>query len=64
MERTGRALRRPATQRLRNTCGDGTIAQGSSGLNLLKRWIQAFQLHLGVGRCEVPVGLGVVVVAA
>ena len=36
----------------------------ASGLNLLKCRIQAFQLHTGVGRGEVPVRLGVVGVAA
>ena len=35
-----------------------------SGLNLLKCGIQAFQLHAGVSAGEVPVGLGVVGVAA
>ena len=36
----------------------------TSGLNLLKCGIQAFQLHTGVGGREVPVGLGVVGISA
>ncbi len=35
----------------------------TSGLNLLKRWIEALQLHTGIVRSEVPVGRGVVGIA-
>ncbi len=35
-----------------------------SGLNLLKRWVQAFQLDARVGSCKAPVGFVVVVIAA
>ncbi len=36
----------------------------TSGLNLLKRWVQAFQLDARVGGCKAPVGFVVVVIAA
>ena len=36
----------------------------TSGLNLLKCGIQALELYTGVGRGEVPIGFGVVCVAA
>ncbi len=35
----------------------------SSGLNLLKRWVQAFQPGARVGGCKAPVGFVVVVIA-
>ncbi len=38
--------------------------QATSGLNLLKRWVQAFQPDARVGGCKAPVGFGVVVIAA
>jgi hypothetical protein len=53
----------PATQMV--SIGDRRSARTgvTSRLNHLKRGIQAFQLHTGVGGGEVPVGLGVVNVA-
>ncbi len=47
-------LMRPVINRSRTT----------SGLNLLKRWVQAFQLDARVGGCKAPVGFVVVVIAA
>ena len=46
-----------------NTAGIGAAGR-TSGLNLLKRRIQALQFDTGIGGREVPVGLGVVGVAA
>ncbi len=40
------------------------LALATSGLNLLKRWVQAFQLDARVGGCKAPVGFVVVVIVA
>ncbi len=46
------------------TATTSPLALATSGLNLLKRWVQAFQPDARVGGCNAPVGFGVVVIAA